>query len=273
MTYKDRFVAEIKCGGKILRVKDDTVYLPFKSEYSLLLKNLNTQRASLNIDIDGQDVLDGHSLIIGANETSELMGFLKGATARNRFRFIQKTKQIQEHRGDKIEDGVVRVEFAFERPSKEPWITKTIDEVHHHHHYNPPFRYDHYGSDADWTYSNSGDSGDSGDDRDVIRGRGIASFGEPVSSYNCSVENLGVTPAQDEGITVKGSQINQAFNYASMGPLEDSKVIIIKLCGLTESGVKIKSSLSVKNKITCPTCGKKSKSSAKFCSGCATFLE
>ena len=267
MTYKDRFVVEIKSGGKILRVKDDTVYLPFKSEYSLLLKYLNSQRASVNIDIDGQDVLDGKSLIIDANETSELMGFLKGITARNRFRFIQKTKQIQEHRGDKIEDGIVRVEFAFEKPKSEPYIVKTIDEVHHHHHYNAPFKYEHYGSNADWSYSQSrGIDSDSG--RDTVRG-----FSAEISSYNSDVENLGATPAKDEGITVKGSQINQDFRYGSVGALEDSKVIIIKLCGLTESGVQIKKSLSVRNKITCPSCGKKSKSSAKYCSRCATFLE
>ena len=93
MTYKDRFVAEIKSGGSILRVKDDTVYLPFKSEYSLLLKNLNTHRASINVEIDGQDVLDNSSLIIEPNSTTELMGFLRGTTATNSFRFIQTNRK------------------------------------------------------------------------------------------------------------------------------------------------------------------------------------
>lgn len=202
MTYKDQLVAELKLNGKILRIKDDTVYLPFGSEYSILLKNLNTRRASIKIEIDGQDVLDNNALVIDPNTTTELSGFLKGTTARNRFKFIQKTKQIQEHRGDKIEDGFIRIEFAFEKPVAEPWIVKTINEVHHH--YDSPIKYTHYGSVGDWTYNSSGDA-----DRSVIRGM------SDIRSFNCNVEDLGVTPAQDEGITVKGSQINQDFNYTS----------------------------------------------------------
>ena len=112
MTYKDQFVVEVKCRGKILRVKDDAVHLPFGSEYSLYLKNLNSRRASVTISIDGQDVLDNQSLILEPNSSTELEGFLRGTTAKNRFKFINKTKEIQEHRGDKIDDGIIRVEFA-----------------------------------------------------------------------------------------------------------------------------------------------------------------
>ena len=97
MTYNDRFVAELKLDGKILRIKDDTAYLPFGSEYSLLLKNLNTRRVSVNIEIDGQDVLDNQSLMIEPNKTTELMGFLKGHTAKNKFKFIQKTSTFVDY--------------------------------------------------------------------------------------------------------------------------------------------------------------------------------
>jgi len=116
MTYKDHFVVEVKYDGKILRVKDGAVYLPFGSEYTLLLKNLNSKKASVKVHIDGQDVLDYSSLIIGGNGQAELEGFLSGTTARNKFKFIHKTKEIQEHRGDKADDGIIRVEFAFEKP-------------------------------------------------------------------------------------------------------------------------------------------------------------
>ena len=258
MTYKDRFVAEIKSNGNILRVKDDTVYLPFQSEYSLLLKNLNTRRASVNVEIDGQDVLDNMSLIIEPNSTTELMGFLRGITATNKFKFIQKTKQIQEHRGDRVEDGLVRVEFAFEKPIEYPWIEKTIKEVHHY--YNAPFTYTYYGGQPDWSYNDQNTS------------KGISNIGD-VTAYNCNVENLGVTPQQDEGITVKGSEIDQSFKYGSMGQLEDSEVIIIKLCGLQGHGVRVSEPITVKTKLTCKICGTKSKSSAKYCSNCGAYLE
>jgi hypothetical protein len=258
MTYKDRFVAEIKSDGKILRVKDDTVYLPFGAEYSLLLKNLNTHRASVNIEIDGQDVLDNNSLIINSNETVELMGFLRGATATNQFKFIQKTKQIQEYRGDKVEDGLVRIEFAFEKPY-EPWIVNTIREIHH---YDPPFTYTYF-STPDWSYNS-----------DQTTGRNVKTMVGEVQSFNCSIDQLGVgDPHVDEGITVKGKQIKQDFKYASIGSLENSEVIIIKLRGLTSHGVSVSQPLTVQDKLTCSSCGTKCKSSSKYCHNCGTYLE
>jgi hypothetical protein len=264
MTYNDRFVAELKWNGKILRIKDDTAYLPFGSEYSLLLKNLNTRRASVNIEIDGQDVLDNKSLIIDPNATTELMGFLKGATARNKFKFIQKTKQIQHHRGDKVDDGIVRIEFAFEKAKPEPWIAKTITEVKTTFKGSPDIT--HYGSNADyWNFSAS-----AGDPRNQPRG---VTSDNLEHTYNCSVENLGVTPQQEEGITVKGSEIEQDFRYASMGELEDAKVIVIKLRGLTHKGVDIDEPVTTRDKLICSICGTKSTSSAKYCSNCGAFLE
>ena len=88
MTYKDQFVVEVMVDGKILRVRDGAVYLPFGCEYSILLKNLNSKKASVKVSIDGEDVLDGYSLVVKPLITHELKGFLKGTTARNRFRFI-----------------------------------------------------------------------------------------------------------------------------------------------------------------------------------------
>ena len=119
MTHKDYFIVEVKYQGKILRMKDGAFYLPFWSEYSIFLKNLNSRRASVKVHVDGQDALDYSSLILEPNTSTELQGFLSGTVARNRFKFIQKTKQIQEHRGDRIDDGMIRVEFAFEKPKPE----------------------------------------------------------------------------------------------------------------------------------------------------------
>ncbi len=272
MTYQDKFVVEVKVNGRILRVKDGAVYLPFGSEYTLYLKNLNSRRASVNISIDGDDVLDNHSLILDGNSSAELEGFLRGNVARNRFKFINKTKQIADHRGDKADDGLIRVEFAFEKPLPEPKIKKAIDEVHHHHYYNSPFTYT-YHSTPDWSFN----------DNDTKFGSsagapGTRCLNSVVETSNVTCDSLGVeaqsVPNQDEGITVKGSEINQSFRYASMGQLGESKVIVIQLKGLTgETNKPIKEAVTVKTKLECPTCGTKSSSSAKFCSNCGTFLE
>ena len=280
MTYKDKFVVEIKQNGKILRVRDDIVQLPFGSEYSLFFKNLSTRSASVKVSIDGQDVLDNKSLIIGPNEISELEGFLKGNEARNKFKFIQKTKQIQDHRGDRIDDGIVRVEFAFEKPEIEV-LKRTIITEHHHHHYNDWW---YYNRPFHWNYNEwfSGNSSDNYNSRGII-GSGTYSSSTPPSIENNQPQDVNVNcfytnnesfkPLQDEGITVKGAECNQQFNYTTIGELEKSEVIIIRLKGFTSNGSLVNQPLTVKTKLVCPTCGYKANSLSKYCSNCGTFLE
>jgi len=251
MTYKDMFVTEIKYKGKILRVKDDTVYLPFNSEYSLLFKNLNSRRAAVKISIDGQDVLEGKSLVVNPNETKELEGFLSGMIATNKFKFIQKTKQIQDYRGDKIDDGIVRIEFAYEKPTIKWTFTNSIQYV------NRDIPLDVYGN-----LTNS--------PRASFQYSSINSNVSNISSYKSELnENLNY----DEGITVKGSECSQQFSYITMNSLENPEVIIIRLKGLTELGNEIVKPVTVREKLICKTCGTRSSSSNKFCSNCGTFLE
>jgi hypothetical protein len=276
MTYKDHFVVEVKSNGKILRVKDDAVVLPFGSEYTLLLKNLHSRRASVNISIDGDDVLDNHSLILDANSSTELEGFLRGNVARNRFKFINKTKQISEHRGDKADDGLIRVEFAFEKPQPKPMIEKTIKEVHHH--YNPPIKFSYYGTNADWSWTEHKSSAGVHDGETVMYSNcnnsvASRSIDSNVTFDSLGVQNISEVPNADEGITVKGSEVNQQFNYSSIGQLEEPNVIVIALKGLTQTGKPVQQTVTIKDKLECKTCGTKSKSSFKFCPNCGTFLE
>lgn len=292
MTYQDQFVAEVKCNGRILRIRDDSVYLPFGSEYSLLLKNLNSRRASVKIQIDGEDVLDSHSLILGPNESTELEGFLRGNVARNRFKFIHKTKEIQDYRGDRVDDGFIRVEFAFEKEKPEI-IRRTIineehDHHHHHHHHHhsdfyywPPFTY--YGwndikytsnAGGGGTQSSAGPIGESkGRSNDVMEISSNAFFNQP-STRDIGVETFdSFKPLDDEGITVKGSECKQSFRYTTIGELEQAKTIIIRLKGLTESQTPVEEPITTRTKLKCSTCGKHSRSSFKYCPNCGTHLE
>ncbi len=277
MTYKEHFVAEVKCNGHILRIKDGYVTLPFGSEYSLLLKNLKSRKASVKIQIDGQDVLDDGSLIIEPNGTSELEGFMRGMNAKNKFRFIKKTQEIIEHRGDKIDDGLIRIEFAYE---EEPPLMRQIINSHHHYYDHYHFPLDPYPSwpKMTWTHCAKGGTAD-------------AQFSDNVHTYNCSSMPQGVeskslhqsdlqnavkelsTPLDDLGITVKGSEINQQFSYGYIGCTDPAQVIIIQLKGTKVEGSPVTKPVTVKTRLTCSSCGKKSKSSFKFCPDCGTYLE
>lgn len=276
MTYKDMFVVEVKCNGKIMRVRDDFVHLPFGSEYSLYFKNLNTKRASIKVSIDGQDVLDGTSLVLDGNSSTELEGFLRGNQARNKFKFIHKTKEIQDHRGDKIDDGFIRIEFAYEKPEPEV-IKKTI--IHEHHHHNPfHWNYDNwFNGDSNIRYSYNSSKGFAGTPRGMSSGN--SHDGEPVATYSSNVtfDSLSVEnqsqPLDDEGITVKGSEMFEQYRYTTIGELEEPEVIIMKLKGVTENAQPIQKPITVSTKYTCSSCGKRCRSSFKYCSRCGTYLE
>jgi hypothetical protein len=268
MTYKDRFVAEVKFNGKILRVLNDSVTLPFGSEYSLLLKNLNTRKARVNISIDGQDVLDGKSLILGPNETTELEGFLRGMQGRNRFKFIQKTQEISDHRGDRIDDGLIRVEFAYEKDA--PLIKEIIHKYHYHHHdwYGPYFHHTYY------NYSDTGNARGFSNDSNSIQSSFSSNPHDNLESENFrQVSESFQTPIDDMGITVKGSEINQQFSYGSIGPTEPPEVIVIKLRGTNDRGSAVQQPVTVQTKLTCSSCGRRWSSANKFCGNCGTYLE
>jgi len=305
MVFRNNFVAVVKVNGKILRENKDIISLPFNSEYSILLKNLETKKALVKITVDNQDVLDGNSLIISPNSEMELEGFMKGMIARNKFKFIKKTKQISDFRGDKIDDGIIRIEYWFEQQVEE--VTKKEVIVEHHHYncnnnclscglnccnrkfywYNGGGTYN-IGSAAG-TLRSSNNIGVSDHTCGVFTQLGNSSniasqSGETFAYYSGNINaginsnneshNVSAEMWTDDGITVKGSQVNQQFNYGLIGDLEkNSRVIILKLIGTTESGNTITKPVTVKSKKTCNICGKKSKSNIKFCSNCGTFLE
>jgi len=267
MVYKNSFVVVVKCNGQILRERDNVVILPFGSHYSLQLKNLESRKANIKVSVDGQDVLNGSSLIMEPNSNFELLGFLEGMVVRNKFKFIQKTKEIQEHRGDRIDDGIIRVEFAFEKQV----IIRSI--IHDHHYYPPVIHHHHPYWGPHWGFHWVGDSHSLTNDGTIGSSSDLRCYNASVNSFNES-KSFASEPIVDEGITVKGEETRQDFVYGHIGELESSQVITVMLRGTKSNNITaVSEPVTVKTKLTCPTCGKRSSSSSKFCSNCGTFLE
>ena len=270
MMYQEKFVVVIKSNGKILREHDEVVSIPFQEEYSILLKNLNSVKAVASISIDGLDVLNGNQIIINPNGSTELEGFLKDSSVTHKFKFIQKTKQIQDYRGDNVDDGIVRVEYKFEKFVEKVQIIRE-DITWRTLPYYPPIY-------SVFTHRLGGQSVGGCGGASYAGGQAFGGITNNVSldsnfseSYSSIVSES--TPIQDEGITVKGSSSNQNFIHGYTNPLEDiSKVIILKLRGIDSKGKKVKEPIKVDKKIKCETCGIVSKSSAKFCKNCGTSL-
>jgi hypothetical protein len=282
MVYKERFVAVVKCNGKILRERDDIVTLPFGAEYSLLFKNLESRRAVINIFIDGKDVLGGHQLVIDSNSEKEIERFLDNNNLINgrKFKFIQKTQEIVEHRGDKIDDGLIRIEFRYEAKKPEVKITETIHRHRHTHcyDYNCPICYPKYWyNDIRYTTSDSVVWSAANTERGMTAstGKGFSTNINSIQTANFVSNQSIPTPeiSQDEGITVKGSESFQEFHYTHTGRLEENtNVIILRLRGTNSKDEIISEPITVKTKIECTTCGRKNDSAGKYCSNCGTYL-
>ena len=261
MAFCNNFVVSIKSNGNFLREQKfygkegSEVRIPFGSEYSIYLKNMDSFRKALvSVTIDGKDVLDGDKIIVCPNCFVELEGFLNGMKVSNKFKFIERTEQIEEHRGIDPEDGIVRIEYWFEKPTD-------------------------YSGIIYYKYGELCNQGTSWPYKDIPRSIGTTTYtlsnsvanGYSVScDYTTSLDSH--SQSDDTGITVHGDSSSQRFSQGYIKSTEErSSVICIVLKGEINSK-KVETAVYTKTPIKCPTCGKVNKSFSRFCSNCGTCL-
>lgn len=298
--YGNKLATAIKVNGKVLREFKDTVYIPFGSEYTILIKNLHTTRAVVNVFIDGDNAVPG-GLVIEPGREVDLERWIKNGnlTEGNRFKFIERTENIENGpRGIKLEDGLIRIEHQFEQPrpviniadqfwNKGPtWVTTNTP-------YYGPF------------YGTTGISGSTGDRFSVTASGAINQVNVNGALRGVDTSLNGMATAQaasaavdkycadngiqnkcelhdgaatmdwcDTGITVPGSKSEQKFSTVTMGLMESAKhSMVIKLLGDLGDNKPVAKPVTVKHKPKCVTCGKQNKAHAKFCTECGTALE
>lgn len=271
--YSNKLVASLKANGKILREFKDTVYCTFGAEYSILLKNLNTVRALVNVYIDGENMVPG-GLVLHAGQEVDLERSIKNGnlTEGNRFKFIERTSAIEQHRGVKLEDGLIRIEYQFEMPRM---VTHIIDNTWNNKEWVP-------GHWRDKPYNVNGML------RSVDYSAGENTRIRATSATKSTLEAMNISAsasvhdgmatmdwcANETGITVPGSKSEQRFQTTTIGALDPVKhTIILKILGETESNQPIREPITTKHKPKCITCGKQNKATAKFCTECGTALE
>jgi hypothetical protein len=247
--YSHKIVVALRAGGKILRDQDGCVRLPFGEEYSILLKNLESRKVVVAIDIDGDDVLSSNRLLIAPNESLELYGFMKGSSVTNKFKFIKRTENIENNRGIHVDDGIVRITFQFEKE-------KPIVQDYYLWDYNPCVIYPpQIKTRVDCSYA-YGDGN-------------LTNFDTITLTSNCS-SNCD----NSIGITTKGSETNQEFANGYIGALEERKhTIVLRLVGYKDDGNVVKFPIFTNDKIKCNTCGRVNSSANKFCPECGTYIE
>ena len=278
--YNQKLVASIKSKGKVLREFKDTVYIPFGSEYSILLKNLNTVRAVVNVYIDGENAVPG-GLVIDPGRTVDLERWIKNGNLSegNKFKFIERTSQIEEGpRGIKLEDGLLRVEYQFELPRPIINVAPTWTTT-----------------SPNWTTTYGGISGAIGPTYNVngvmrsvdfSKGEQVRAMASAATTATLNSMNISATSevhdgmatmdwcANEVGITVPGSKSTQSFVTAHVGALDPTThSIVLKLVGDLGHNKPVTKPVTVKAKPKCVTCGHQNKATAKFCSECGTALE
>ena len=253
MTYQNQFIAVIKSNGKILREENSQVAIPFGSEYSIFLKNLKSVRALVEITIDGESATGGKKIIMNPNSTLDFERYIRDGnlSSGNKFKFIEMTENIEKYRGNKIDDGIIKVEFWAEKVTNnywpyfqnmksdypEPFITRTP-------------------KNGDISY------GSRKTDYSILRGSTMKS----VTTQNMCM------PVNTSGITVAGSESKQKFVSGEWFDTElTSTVITFQLTGKLHNE-PVSKPITVQTKPKCVTCGRVNKAVNKFCSECGTSL-
>lgn len=241
--YSSNFAAAILVNGNVLRELNGAVYLPFGSEYSIRLKNLNNTRCKVHVEIDGSPVTES-SIVIDSFSSLDLERFVRNGNLDrgNRFKFIERTSQIEDYRGIGTEDGIVSVRFEFEIPRPVAMVSPNY-----------------------WTMENR---------RDNRYGSLPRTKGSTSVSMSCNViASTLQSPPSKEGITVEGGVSEQSFRETIWaGTLGGIHVLNFKLFGQNAPAQPVKREVTVKTKAKCKTCGRDNKATAKFCSDCGTSL-
>jgi len=197
-------------------------------------------------------------LIIDANSDLELKRFLTDNDDKGpQFKFIEKTDEIREHRGENDGmDGIVKVTFQYEAQTilwRDTYKSPSI----------PP----HWGGNVYY--------GSEPNPYNVVRS--FNSSNNKIGNVDDSnqIRNCVSQPEfkNDDGMTIKGDEINQAFTSVN-NFICDSEVYTICLQLKGDVNQKpVKKIVTVKTPLYCPKCHKKNEWNANFCVRCGNNLK
>ncbi len=255
--HKSGFVIALKNANKeVLReTNNNTVYLPFHSEYSILLKNNNNRKAQVTVKIDGTNVLGNSYIILHPNETCDLERFIVDGNLNsgNKFKFVPKDDSRVSDPSN-VENGNIEVTFRLEKEIK-PIISEINEDWRKRYRTDFPY--------VNWSFSTC----------DFSRIGPQTYSNEYLSSNDmmyCSTSFM--TPSQ-EGATIEGSKSNQSFVYGNIGELESSVTILrLKILAPVNSVTTTATTITETKHRYCTECGKRIKYNDKYCSRCGIKL-
>ena len=251
MMFQNGFCLAVKDSkGNILRESNGQVYLPFHSEYSLLLKNTKSMRAAVKVRIDGMDALGGDEIIVPAYGSTVLERFMLDGnlSTGKRFKFVPATDSgVQDPTSG--DNGLVEAMFQEEYVYPQPvhWEGPTILR------------------NKSFTLNNSGTAPGVGSFYCSSVGGMLNDSKMSFAPDSCSIGNA-IPLACSAGATVEGAQSGQAFCRVANFD-HNNLVCATRLC-LRLMGNQVALTVKDTKHIHCSFCGKKNAFSANFCQGC-----
>lgn len=113
--FKNNVVISIKVGQNFLQDIESIVQIPFGTEYSVLIKNLNNKPINVKMFIDGK--LNGieKGFLVKEKESISINSFLDPSfrslnNTCNALKFINKSPELNSRRTENIEDSLLRFE-------------------------------------------------------------------------------------------------------------------------------------------------------------------
>lgn len=289
--YSNNLVVAVKANGKVLREKEGKIFIPVGTEYTILVKNLNSTRVRVKIHIDGQDVLDGSALIIQPNSETSVERSVRNGNLQtgNKLKFIQKTAATEARRGLRSDDGLIRVEYEFERkqaPQTYPntYITSTYKG-------QGPYYFANYQTTSDTILGGmnspkprrvsgamgSSLGGSTYPDSALFQAQSAVPYSTMDWCDAADVQAVGASSpvAQNvAGFTVAGSMSTQKFTYTSDIIGDGVKfVMVLEMVGEV-AGTPVSQPVTVTKVTHCTTCGTVIRPPyANFCAACGTAVK
>lgn len=225
----------------------------------------------MRVSVDGQDATEGVWLIVDGKSPLELKRFIKNGNMNrgNAFKFIERTAQIEEHRGIGAEDGLITIEYKFEQPINQQiypsgyLLTKSdYSGIGQNHQYPVNTITSHNVQTRELRSTPTFNAATKGKSPEKITRSNSMNWTE--TSFRDSFN--------DAGITVAGSECDQQFTQGSWFPTEvASHTLVLKLVGKV-AGKPVVKPVTVNYKPTCTTCGRVNRAINKFCAQCGTSL-
>ena len=222
MAYQNGFVVSIIHNGKPLREMNESgqrvVKIPFGSEYVIRVKNNHqSERAMVELDVDGTDILFGKRIIVPANRSVDIERFVDSHSTGKKLKFVSieegaRTGEIQDPTSPN--NGLIKVKFFKE--IKKPSILRSTKDV-------SPFLdtwYSRNANDVRGDISITFATNIGGTASEAYHSQTFNSVQKEQNSMFCSASLNGLdgfpaTTCCAQGATVEGGNSNQAFQESS----------------------------------------------------------